>query len=287
MDIYGTGSMSDSSKKLYASKIKILNGKEAPKTLGFLKKTDSILEKIAKYENPNTRRSFYIAVVSALKDRKGFKKAYDIYHKNMMDMNTTLNKESFKSDKTKEKLNITQEQLVARQAELEPALLLKGKTLKDEDYKNLTHLLITSLYTLIKPRRALDYSAMVVGEPVDQEHNYYHNGKFYFRNFKTKKGGEEIVDVPDKLQKIIKLYMKHKKYPESKFLLHTRDKAQMKSANDMNDLIKKAFGLNVGVSALRNIFLSDKYSDVVKDLKEDVADMGTSVNVALGTYIQK
>ena len=268
------------------SKIKILNDKEAPKSLSFLKKTDSILEKIAKYENPNTRRSFFIAVVSALKDRKGFKKAYDIYHKNMMDMNTTLNKESFKSDKTKEKLNITQDQLLDRQKELESALLLKGKTIKDEDYKKLTYLLITSLYTLVKPRRALDYSAMIVGEPIDQE-NYYHQGKFYFRNFKTKKGGEEIIDVPDKLQKIIKLYMKYKKYPESKYLLHTRDKAQMKSANDMNDLIKKAFGMNVGVSALRNIFLSDKYSEVISDLKDDVADMGTSVGVALGTYIKK
>ena len=70
-------------------------------------------------------------------------------------------------------------------------------------------------------------------------------------------------------------------------MLHTRDKAQMKSANDMNDLIKKAFGVNVGVSALRNIFLSDKYSEVISDLKDDVADMGTSVGVALGTYIKK
>ena len=287
MDVFEGGSMSDSSKKLYASKIRLLNDKETPKTLTFLKKTDSVLEKIAKYENPNTRRSFYIAVVSALKDRKGFKKAYDVYHAKMMEMNATLNKESYKSEKTKEKLNISQEQLLERQKDLESAMLVKGKSIKDDEYKKLMYLLVVSLYTLIKPRRALDYSAMVVGEPIDQEHNYYYNGKFYFRNFKTKKGGEEIIDVPEKLQKIIKVYLKYKKHPESKFLLHTRDKAQMKTANDMNELIKKAFGMNIGVSALRNIFLSDKYSDVISDLKEDVADMGTSVGVALGTYIKK
>ena len=38
---------------------------------------------------------------------------------------------------------------------------------------------------------------------------------------------------------------------------------------------------------LRNIYLSSKYSKMMNELKEDTADMGTSVNVALNTYIKK
>jgi len=92
--------------------------------------------------------------------------------------------------------------------------------------------------------------------------------------------------VPDELQKIIKTYMKYKKFPESKYLLHTRDKPEIK-ASDMNGLLKKAFGMNVGVSVFRNVFASDKYSSIVNDLAQDSKAMGTSVDVLLNTYIKK
>jgi hypothetical protein len=38
---------------------------------------------------------------------------------------------------------------------------------------------------------------------------------------------------------------------------------------------------------LRNLYLSKKYSNIVEDLKNDVKDMGTSLGVALSTYIKK
>ena len=38
---------------------------------------------------------------------------------------------------------------------------------------------------------------------------------------------------------------------------------------------------------LRNLYLSNKYSNIVEDLKNDVKDMGTSVDVALNNYIKK
>jgi hypothetical protein len=37
---------------------------------------------------------------------------------------------------------------------------------------------------------------------------------------------------------------------------------------------------------LRNIFLSSKYSDIINELKDDAAGMGTSVNTALNNYIK-
>ena len=37
---------------------------------------------------------------------------------------------------------------------------------------------------------------------------------------------------------------------------------------------------------LRNIFLTDKYSDLTIELKNDTKNMGTSVDVALNNYIK-
>jgi hypothetical protein len=41
------------------------------------------------------------------------------------------------------------------------------------------------------------------------------------------------------------------------------------------------------VSVLRNVFLSEKYSGLMGDLKKDAEQMGTSLGVAENTYIKK
>jgi hypothetical protein len=38
---------------------------------------------------------------------------------------------------------------------------------------------------------------------------------------------------------------------------------------------------------LRKMYLSNKYGDMVDDLKDDVKYMGTSVDLALSTYINE
>jgi len=38
---------------------------------------------------------------------------------------------------------------------------------------------------------------------------------------------------------------------------------------------------------LRNIYLSNKYGDMVDELKSDTKEMGTSLEVALSTYIEE
>jgi len=57
-------------------------------------------------------------------------------------------------------------------------------------------------------------------------------------------------------------------------------------SNDVTKNLNKTFGKNVSSSMLRNIFLSDKYTDIVNELGEDTAAMGTSVNVAMSNYIK-
>ena len=58
-------------------------------------------------------------------------------------------------------------------------------------------------------------------------------------------------------------------------------------SQDITRLLNKVFGKSVGSSLLRDMYLSNKYSNIVEDLKNDVKNMGTSVDVALNNYIKK
>jgi hypothetical protein len=58
--------------------------------------------------------------------------------------------------------------------------------------------------------------------------------------------------------------------------------------SDMTKLLKHVFqNEHIGVSVLRNVFLSEKYSGLMGDLKKDAEQMGTSLGVAENTYIKK
>jgi hypothetical protein len=47
--------------------------------------------------------------------------------------------------------------------------------------------------------------------------------------------------------------------------------------NSITKLLNRTFGKKISSSALRHIFLSDKYKDVAKDMKEDAEAMAHSV----------
>jgi len=292
VELFGGSTISDGSKKTYTSKLKKLNGNKIPTDLNFLKDTKSILEQIEAIPNPNTRRSSLIAVVSVLKNEKKYKKEYDIFHTEMMKLNAILNKTSHKSDATKAKQeNTSMDDILAIQKELETILpIIKGKRkITDEQLKQLHDLVIVSIYTLLPPRRNLDFSEMIVGVPTeDKTKNYYHKEQFIFNTYKTagKDHKQQVVDVPKNLQEILKLWIKLK--PKGcEYLLVKLPSNEKYKVTDMTNMLKKVFNNeNMGVSILRNVYLSDKYSDAMKDLKEDVKEMGSSVGVALGTYIK-
>ena len=78
LELFGgsrTKPLSEGSIKTYISKLKKLNDDKPILDLKFLKDTKSILKKTDAVQNPNTRRSYLIALVAVLKDEKfiGFK----------------------------------------------------------------------------------------------------------------------------------------------------------------------------------------------------------------------
>ena len=61
----------------------------------------------------------------------------------------------------------------------------------------------------------------------------------------------------------------------------------IEKSQEITRILNKIFGKNIGSSMLRNMYLSNKYSNVIDELKSDTKDMGTSVDVALSTYIKE
>jgi hypothetical protein len=318
-----TKSISPSSLNLYTKNLIRLNDGKEIKNLNFLKNTENILDKIKDYK-PNTRRTYIISIVSLLKQEPKFKKLYDIYYKILLEYNNNLKNNNDKSDKQTENW-ITQEEVLDKQKELENILsvIINKKSITQEQYEKLFNLLILSLYTLNPPRRNLDYLKMNIvskyisdiasnilpdtkgtQEGIKDNNNYIDllNKNFIFKNYKTKKTyNEQVVPINDKLNDIIKVYLKFhplKKEIKGKAKLTPSGKKfnvpflvdfegnQYNNSNDITRKLNKIFDKKIGSSMLRNIFLTDKYSDNLKELNNDAKNMGTSKNTIESNYIK-
>ena len=131
----------------------------------------------------------------------------------------------------------------------------------------------------------------------DDKFNYLDMDKkqFIFNNYKTQgKYNSVVIKIEDELMKVISLYLSN--HPEKSKIknktynihfLKTFYNEDIIKSQDITRLLNKIFGKSVGSSLLRNMYLSNKYSNIVEDLKNDTKNMGTSVDMALNNYIKK
>jgi lysine/ornithine N-monooxygenase len=93
--------------------------------------------------------------------------------------------------------------------------------------------------------------------------------------------------------KVISLYLSN--HPEkSKLKNKNYDVHFLKSfynediikSQEITQILNKVFGKSIGSSMLRNMYLTNKYSGMVEELKKNTQSMATSVDVALSTYIK-
>lgn len=281
--VFEGAGLKDSSKKLYLSNLTKLNDGKEPSNYKFLQDTEAIEAKLEKYST-NSKRTFYIAIVSFLPEKNKVRK---FYYDKMMEINKAGRENTERSEKQKENW-MSQEEVQAiwekLKEEAEPILL--KKKLSEAETKILQSYVILSLYVLQPPRRSMDYTQMVVvpkyDENLDKAFNYLSlkDKMFYFNNYKTAGTYKtQSKPIPEELFQLLK------KYRKSGLLLQNNEKPL--TSPQMTVILNKIFGKKVAVSMLRNIYLSSKYGDESKSLTNDVADMGTSVNSAMHTYIKK
>ena len=281
--VFEGAGLKDSSKKLYLSQLTKLNEGKEPSSYKFLQDTEAIEAKLEKYST-NSKRTFYIAIVSFLPEKNKIRK---FYYDRMMDINKASRENTEKSDKQKQNW-MSQEEVKEVWSKLrdEAEPLLMKKKISEAQTKLLQSYVILSLYVMQPPRRSLDYSQMVVvpkyDENLDKAFNYLSikDKTFYFNNYKTA-GTYQTQSVPISED----LFQLLKKYRKSGLLLQNGIKKL--TSPQITVILNKIFGKKISVSMLRNIFLSSKFSDTSKELSDNVADMGTSVNSAIHTYIKK
>jgi len=273
--------LSDKSIKLYVTILKGLNDKKEIRDFKFLSNPKKILLKLKDYK-PTTQRNALIAVVSVLKNLNNdlYKSYYDL----MIEMNKKIEDNSKENKKTETQNNNWMKWSEVQKKFDELVKKLKGsKNISEEGYDNYLDAVILGLYTLLPPRRNVDYLLMKVskdGKDLDTKFNWLDMKKkqFIFNNYKTKKAfGQQILDVPAELMDLLKKYLKYKKEGEG-YLLVKFSGDRLKSDNAITRRLNKIFDKNVSSSMLRHIYLSDKYGKVQEEMKDDAEAMAHSVS---------
>lgn len=290
--IFNCRDITESTLKLYQTKLKILNDYKPIKNINFLYDIENIKSKIEKYK-PNTRRTYIISIVSILKcltnadkkPSKKLKKLFDDYSAIMDTYNNELKDQTKITDTTK---ILSTEEIENIYNEVKEKALNKKSTRQDQqDY------LILSLYHLLPPRRNKDYIYMKVikdySNELSNDYNYYDNNKFYFNNYKTKgKYNKQEIEVPKELKVIINNYIKKNNINYDDYLLTDNNNNNLtKNTNSMTNILNRIFKAKVGASMLRRSFLTNKYGKSSDELKNDTAAMGTSTATAQNNYIKQ
>jgi len=286
--LFSCKDITKSSLQLYKTKLTILNDNKPIKNINFLYDIENITKKI-NHLKPNTRRTYIIAIVSLLscmnksqKVPKKLKTLYQDYSKLMDEYNTTLKDQTQITDGTK----IISNDDISK-------IYQKLKENKDNTKRAYQDYLILSLYTLLPPRRNLDYQLMKYIKKYDSnlsnDFNYYDGNTFYFNNYKTKGTyKKQEVEVPKELKEIINYHINNNQLKENDFILRDYNKEkEITGNNGMTILLNRIFGDKIGASMLRRSYLSNKYSNIQNDLQSDVAKMGTSVQTSVSSYIKK
>lgn len=289
--------ISPSSLNLYLKNLRRLNDGEEIKNFNFLKNVNSVLDKIKDYK-PNTRRTYLISIVSLLKQEPKFASLYDKYYKLLMEYNKELKTNNEKTEKQNENW-INQDEVLNKQKDLMGVIPELKKKITIAQYNRLLNLMVLSLYTLQAPRRNLDYLKMRIinkySPELSTDNNYLDvsSGTFIFRNFKTKKTYlDQVIQISPELMEILKIYLKYhplKKEMKGKFnlpLLVDVNGEAFDNSNEITRILNKIFDKKIGSSMLRNIYLTSKYSNNLKNLRQDANDMGTSSNTAENQYIK-
>jgi len=301
-ELFTAKNITESSKKLYLANLMRLNSGPI-KNLKFLNDVEAIQEKLKKYK-PNTQRSYIISIVSLLKSlkekQKKYNKLYDSYYAILDTMNKSLKDNTEKTEK-EEKEWIGQD-AVKEKFETNMKLIedLKDKKkLTSEEYEKLLHLVVLSLFVLQKPRRNKDYQdAYIVKKykpELGTEKNYLDlfKNEFHFNNYKTQGTYKtQTCEVNPILREIIDFYLKFHplkaKLKEGPIPLLVDEKGEpFTQNNSLTRMLYKIFGSKIGSSMLRKLYLTDKYADVMKEMKADTQAMGTSTGTAQTNYIKK
>lgn len=292
--------IAESTANQYLQTLWSLNNNKPFNNLSWLKKTETIDERLKTFA-PSTQLNYLAVIVSALSifsDKKGYNKIYNHWREKMNEMKKERDANTNGNEKTQKQEDnwINWDEVEKKKSELntEISSFLSNKNITPLQYDKLLRFVILSLYTDIPPRRNeyLDmYVIKKVGDGTENNRNYYETStkRFIFNVYKTaKKYGQQIIEIPDTLHHTLQAYLKHHPLAKSKSkefrLLVKSDGSNFTSANSITRILNRIFGKNVGSSMLRHSYITSKYGDTIKELKDVAEDMGHTPQQQQGVY---
>lgn len=299
--------LSDSSIKLYLSNLSKLNDDKPIKNLNFLVDSEKIIVKLDKYKE-NTKRNYLIAITSILslfRDKnKKMNKLYNEYLQRMIGKNKELKQvESQNIMSDTQKINwINWDDVIDIRNKFQNKVneFKNDKIISESQYNILLQYIILCLYTMMPPRRNVDYQFMNVvkskAQALDDSINYFifDDKQFIFNKYKTAKViGKIIVDVAPDLIESIDVFLKH--HPVIKGKINTKTNTRLlvyyngngfNGSNSITRILNLIFNKNVASSMLRHIYLTHTSGDALKTIKDNAQKMGHSSNMAI-QYIKQ
>ena len=260
-------------KKIFGGSVDVKDFDDSKKVLEFLKELPA-----------NKRKTLLSALVVITDDAS--------YRKLMMEDVSTYNKEintQTKSDTQKANWVDTNDvKLIYDNLKRNADLLYKKKDHSPCELQQIQNFIILALMSggFIPPRRSLDYCEFKIRNVDKEIDNYLEKNKLIFNRYKTAKTyGQQSVDIPVQLRNIL---TKWSKINPSEYLLVDTNGNKLNSVK-LNQRMNSIFGgRKIATNQLRHTFLTGKYAETSKkqkQLEEDMAEMGSSTNVAK-TYIK-
>jgi hypothetical protein len=288
--------VSDPTIKLYMFQLQQIND-GIIENLKKFEDVEYVLNKLKKFKI-NTKRTKLISVIAMLKTFPEKKDLQEKYAEIVANINKETNLTSNqKTEKQKENW-MDKQQIIDIWDALQSVVqtFTSKKNLSEKQYNVLLQFVVLSLYTLINPRRNSDFMKMIVvkknEKDLSTDYNYLdlQKRKFIFNQYKTKKTySQQVEDIPENLWNVIKLYLKFKP-TETNYFLCNFDGQPLPHVNSITLILNKIFGRKIACSMLRNIFMTEKFEGLQKqldELEETAQSIGTSSKNAINTYIKK
>ncbi len=290
----------DSSLKVYIANVRKLNNNKSITNLNFLRKKESIMNKIKELKVP-TQRNYLTSILVILTNQPKYKKTCEVYKEELRKLNDTYNSHIASHQKTeKEEKNWTTLKHLKKTVlnyyknEILDRELNKKTSLKQKEFDLYQKYVVSALYLLL-PSVRLDYSMEIVNSRADMDNknknyllNISRNTKyFYINEYKTSaKYGQIEIKVPPTLNTILNGWLK---FNNSGYLLVNKSGGIM-SSNVLSKYITKTFEpskKNITLNLLRKLWISEsvdlealkKRKALAESMQHDLATQETYIKI--------
>jgi integrase len=234
------------------------------------------------------RKTYYSALLVLSNDDKIKDKYKSLMIEDINNYNEFIN--TNKKDEKQKKNWITQDEINTLRNDYKKnvniLLRLKKETLNISDIQYIQQYIILCLYTMIEPRRLLDYTNMKINNKnITNNDNYIDKNNFVFQKYKTSKFYKtQIIPIPKELNIILKKWIKLIK-DKSEYLLFDNNYNKL-NVVQLNQRLNRIFGnKKISVNILRHSYITNEMKQPINNVKE-LLDSSKNMGHSLETHLQ-